>query len=59
MEQLNDDLFGHFEIDIDTLTDEVLNLSREFRPLRLASDTTINSKISPSTSVIYIDDNTE
>ena len=69
VEQLNDDSFNHFENDIDTLTDEVLNLPREFRPLRLANDTTINSKsaatsisvpnLPPFTSEIYIDENTE
>jgi len=67
--QPNNDSFGNFENDIDTLTDEVLNLPREFRPIRLANDTTINSKstvtsvsvpnLPPLASEIYVDDNTE
>ena len=66
MAQSNGDSFGNFENDIDNLTDEVLNLSREFRTIRLANDTTINSRSSvpsvrvpnlpPLASGIYIDE---
>ena len=69
MSQSNDDSFGNFETDIDNLTDEVLNLPREYRPIRLANNTTINSRSSvhlvrvpnlpPLASEIYIDENTE
>ena len=69
MAQSNGDSFGNFENDIDNLTDEVLNLSREFRTIRLANDTTINSRSSvslvrvpnfpPLSSGMYIDEITE